>query len=89
MPATTRRRKISRRKGKEALVAVLALGFRSGFRPASPNKAQYVNCVRWVRRFSAMAITISDFQEKSQTGGLQPLIAVLRLFFSSGIPVRP
>jgi hypothetical protein len=32
---------------------------------------------------------ITGFQERSQTGGLQPLIAVLRLFFGSGIPVRP
>jgi hypothetical protein len=31
---------------------------------------------------SATAITISGFQEGSQTGELQPLIAVLRLFFS-------
>ncbi len=32
---------------------------------------------------------ITGFQERSQAGGLQPLIAVLRLFFNSGIPVLP
>ena len=40
---------------------------------------------------SATAITISQVFRKGvrRAGGLQPLIAVLRLFFSSGIPVRP
>jgi hypothetical protein len=40
---------------------------------------------------SATAITISQVFRKGVrwAGGLQPLIAVLRLFFSSGIPVRP
>jgi hypothetical protein len=43
----------------------------------------------WPDDFRNGDYDISGFQERSQTGGLQSFIAVLRLFFSSGIPVRP
>ena len=43
------------------------------------------------RAFGLMIPLDGDYymRETGQMGGLQPLIAVLRLFFGSGVPVRP
>jgi hypothetical protein len=46
----------------------------------------------WPDEFRDGQLPYHQFSEKESDGradGLQPLIAVLRLFFSSGIPVRP